>query len=395
MKATATTCACAWAIGTALWSSMGLAHAQSLPITPLQRATAQQVAQQGVPLSALSDRAPESYTVQPGDTLWRISGLFLRQPWLWPELWGMNLQAIRNPHLIYPGQVLYLERSGGYARLSTSSPGSSAGLETVKLSPRVRSESLADLALPTLQMHLIETFLSEPLVLSANTLHSAPRIIGSSEERVLWGQGDRVYARGSQNAPLLRTRGESPHYRVFRQATPLRDPVTREILGYEAQYLGQAVLELGETAPEPGSSTYIPATLEITRTKEEMLAGDRLWPEPERQFHNFVPHAPQQPVQAHVVSLYGSNALRYGAQHQVVAINKGQADGMAPGMVLSLISKGRTILDKTGPRRANVQLPDEENGMGMVFRSFDRVSYVLIMDVQRGVQVGDRLINPR
>lgn len=397
MKATATTCACAWAIGTALWSSMGLAHAQSLPVTQLQRATAQQVAQQGVPLSALSDKAPDSYTVQPGDTLWRISGLFLRQPWLWPELWGMNLQAIANPHLIYPGQVLYLERSGGYARLSTSTPGSNADLETIKLSPRVRSEGLSDLALPTLQMHLIEAFLSEPLVLSANTLHSAPRIIGSSEERVLWGQGDRVYARGSQDTPLLRTRGQSTHYRVFRQAKPLRDPITREILGYEAQYLGQAVLERGEAAPEAqsGNTTYIPATLEITRTKEEMLAGDRLWPEPERQFHNFVPHAPQQPLQAHVVSLYGSNALRYGTQHQVVSINKGLEDGMAPGMVLSLISKGRKIVDKTGTRRANVQLPDEENGMGMVFRSFDRVSYVLIMDIQRGVQVGDQLVNPR
>ena len=395
MKATATTCACAWAIGTALWSSMGFAYAQPQPVTATQRASAQQVAHQGVPVAALSDKAPESYTVQQGDTLWRISGLFLRQPWLWPELWGMNLQSIANPHLIYPGQVLYLERSSGYARLSTSRNGST---ETVKLSPRVRSESLADLALPTLQMHLIEAFFSEPLVLSADTLSSAPRIMGSSEERVLLGQGDRVYARGSEHASLLRAVGEPLHYRVLRQAVPLQDPITKEILGYEAQYLGKALLERGEAIVEGDdahAASYVPATMQITQAKEEIRAGDRLLPEPTRQFHSFVPHAPLEPLQAHVASIYGSNAVRYGTQHQVVAINKGVQDGMAPGMVLSLITRGHKMVDKTDPQRATVQLPDEDNGIGMVFRSFDRVSYVLIMDIQRGVQVGDLLVNPR
>ena len=145
MKGTATTCVLAMA--TALYSTVGVAQEQSFPVTAGQRATAQQVAQQGVPLSALNPSAPASYTVQRGDTLWRISGLFLRQPWRWPELWGMNLQSIANPHLIYPGQVLYLEKDGDYARLTTARNG---GSSTVKLSPRVRSESLSDLALPTL-----------------------------------------------------------------------------------------------------------------------------------------------------------------------------------------------------------------------------------------------------
>lgn len=394
MKGSATTCVLA--LGVALCSS-GFAYAQSLPVTPTQRATAQQVAQQGVPLSALSANAPDAYTVQAGDTLWRISGLFLQQPWRWPELWGMNLDAIANPHLIYPGQVLYLEKSGGYARLSTTRGG---GLETVKLSPSVRATSLSDLALPTLQMHLIEPFLVEPLVLDSDSIANAPRVIAHTDERVLMGQGDRVYVRGPADAPLEHQAGDTRSYRVFREATPLRDPLTQEVLGYEAQYLGHVELEQGEQLVEvadnsQSTATYVPGTVRITKTKEEIRAGDRLLPEPPRQFSNFVPHAPTSDIQAHIASLYGSTSVRYGTQHQVVAINKGQQDGVAPGMVLSLITKGRKIVDKTDPRRPTVQLPNEENGLGMVFRSFDRVSYVLIMDVQRAVQVGDRLQNPR
>ena len=204
MKGNATTCA--WAIGALLCGVVSTAHAQNYPITAGQRATAQQVAQQGVPLSALSATAPDSYTVQRGDTLWRISGLFLRQPWRWPELWGMNLQAIANPHLIYPGQVLYLEKSGGFARLRTARHG---GTPTVKLSPQVRSESLSDQALPTLQMHIIEAFLSEPLVVDNNTLVNAPRIIAGDDDRMLRAPGDRAYVRAPAAAPLLRQADDS------------------------------------------------------------------------------------------------------------------------------------------------------------------------------------------
>lgn len=393
MKGTATTCVLA--IGAVLYSAAPLAQAQSFPVTGQQRATAQQVAQQGVPLAALAPNAPDSYTVQRGDTLWRISGLFLRQPWRWPELWGMNLQSIANPHLIYPGQVLYLETSGGYARLSTSRNGATPD---VKLTPKVRSESLSDMALPTLQMHIIEAFLTEPLVVDDNTVANAPRIIAGSEERMMISQGDRAYARGPAGAPLLRETGVSRSYRVFREATPLRDPISRQILGYEAQYLGQIELERGETAERLAAdgqpANYRPATVHIQKTKEEIRPGDRLLPEPPRQFLNFVPHAPASDITAHVVSIYGSTAVRYGTQHQVVAINKGNQDGVAPGMVLSLMTKGQTMIDKTDPSRATVRLPDEENGLAMVFRTFDRVSYALIMDIQRGVEVGDSLTNP-
>ena len=393
MKGTATTCVLA--MGAALCGAIGSAQAQSFPVTESQRATAQQVAQQGVPLSALSANAPDSYTVKTGDTLWRISGIFLRQPWRWPELWGMNLQSIANPHLIYPGQVLYLEKNGGYARLSTSRNGATP---TVKLSPQVRTESLSDLALPTLQMHIIEAFLTEPLVIDTNTLANAPRIIAGDDERMMRSAGDRAYVRGPATAPLLYEANTPTKYRVFRQATPLRDPITREVLGYEAQYLGKAQLERGETPvaadQQNPSAAYLPATISITHLKEEVLPGDRLLPEPPRQYVNFAPHAPHTEVKAHVASIYGSTAVHYGTQHQIVAINKGAQDGMAPGMVLSLLTKGKVITDKTDPQRTKVQLPDEENGLAMVFRTFDRVSYALIMDIQRGVQVGDTLTNP-
>src|SRR4051812_45366938 len=147
-------------------ASMGgtAAFAQNYPVTPQQRATAQQTAQAGIPVSELAPNAPDEYTVKPGDTLWAISRLYLRSPWRWPELWGMNIGEISNPHRIYPGQVLYLDKTGGRARLSTRR-GSGGPEGTVKLSPRTRYESLSGMALPTLNPSLIEPFLSEPIII--------------------------------------------------------------------------------------------------------------------------------------------------------------------------------------------------------------------------------------
>jgi nucleoid-associated protein YgaU len=166
----------------------------NLPITQEQRATASQVAQAGVPLSELAPNAPDEYTVKRGDTLWGISGVFLTRPWRWPELWGMNLEQIHNPHLIYPGQQLVLDKSGGRAllRLQAVNGDDDRPLETVRLSPRVRIESLADTSLPTLKANLIEPFLSEPLIVDDGTLLKAPRIVGAPESRVLITRGDRA-----------------------------------------------------------------------------------------------------------------------------------------------------------------------------------------------------------
>jgi hypothetical protein len=373
------------------------ALAQGHPVTAGQRATAQQVAAQGVPLAELAPDAPDTYVVKSGDTLWGISGIYLKRPWRWPELWGMNLQAIRNPHLIYPGQTLHLEKNGDYARLRTSAQGV---LETVRVSPHTRSSSLSDSALPTLKPHLIEPFLVEPLVVDADTLRQAPRIVGTVDDRVLMSANDRIYARADAASPLRAEPGEPRQYRVFRDAVALKDPMTGDILGYEAQYLGKAVMVRGEGYEDSANgkggitSDYVPATLDITSIKEEIRAGDRLLPAPARTFTSYVPHAPQADIDARVVSIYGSSAVANAAQNHVITINRGAQDGVEVGHVLNLLTKGSRIRDTTGDQRSEITLPSESNGMAMVFRTFDRVSYALILDVRAPVRVGDRLVNP-
>ncbi|WP_445322814.1 LysM peptidoglycan-binding domain-containing protein [Ramlibacter sp. AN1015] len=379
------------------------ALAQNFPITSTQRATAQQVAEAGVPLSELAPDAPDSYTVKRGDTLWAISGLFLRSPWRWPELWGMNIQQVRNPHLIYPGQHLVLEKVDGRARLRLAQPSSATPLETVRLSPRARVEPLANLALPTLQPHLLEPFLAEPLVVDEGTLERAPRIVAAPDTRVLITKGDRAYARGLPQTPLVEGASRAADaYRVFRSATPLRDPVTRAILGYEAQYLGRAELVRGETqetvrtASGEVQTLPVPASLEIVSAREEMRIGDRLVPEPPRELVNYVPRAPEKPVEgAAVLSMYG-NAVGLAGQNQIVSINKGRADGLEAGHVLAILKEGRRIVDRPAEgERQTIKLPDERNGLLMVFRTFDKVSYALVLQSTEGVKVGDRLVQPR
>ncbi len=380
--------------------AIGQLHAQTFPITTGQRATAAQVAQSGVALSELSPNAPQSYTVKAGDTLWAISGLFLKSPWRWPELWGMNLSDIKNPHLIYPGQTLFLDTSDGRARLRMGTAGSDGSVPTVRLSPRTRSEQLAVGALPTLKSQFIEAFLAEPVIVDAQGLSAAPRIVAAQDSRVLLTRGDRAYARGTPGAELMDDAGKPQKaYRVFRSATPLKDPLTGELLGYEAQYVGKALLARSEAtqssldAEGKNRSDIIPATIDITDAKEEMRVGDRLLPEPPRQIQSYVPHAPQTQVDARIVSIYGS-AVANAAQNQVVAINRGTRDGMESGHVLAILKDGERLVDKTGAEPTQIKLPDERNGLLMVFRTFERVSYALVLDITSGVKVGDHLVNP-
>ena len=370
--------------------------------TASQRAAAQQAPEQGIPLAELTPNAPDQYVVKRGDTLWGIAGVYLRRPWGWPQLWGMNKESIANPHLIYPGQTLTLERHNGFARLRTSSATSAPGeLETVRLSPRTRSESVSDMALPTLKPHLIEPFLVEPLVVEAVTLEQAPRIIATVDDRVLMTTGDRAYARGEATDPLRAEPGEPRIYRIVRQAVPLKDPLTKEVLGYEALYVGKAELIRGEATEETANgkggivSEYVPATLDILSAKEEIRAGDRLLPEPARAFMNYTPHAPNIEVDARVVSIYGSGAMVNAAQNQVIAINLGEQDGIQTGDVLNLMTQGERIKDTTDSGRPMIKLPSESNGMAIVFRTFERVSYALILHVLTTVRVGDRLVNPQ
>ncbi len=396
----------------------------NLPISPAQKATADKVSQAGVPLSELVPNAPDTYVVKSRDTLWGISTMYLRSPWRWPELWGMNLQEIHNPHLIFPGQTLYLDKRDGRARLTGTPPAAvpategetpvssneaaavslgrdpQTGLETVRLSPRVRYSD-AKVALTTLRTRDIEAFLAEPLIIEAGEFDLAPRLVAAAENHVIIGRGDRVYARGPAGYPMLDDQDKYKQYRIYRNAKPLQDPGTGELLGYEAEFLGKAVLARGESEVEqevPGGRSQfvpVPATVDITLAKGEILVGDRLAPESQREYLNFAPRAPQTDIEARVVSIYGSSSVASAGQNYVVAISRGRQDGLESGHVLALVKDGRTLADRTDEKRAQIKLPNERNGLLMVFRVFDRLSYGLVLDVTDTVRVGDRLITPR
>ena len=406
LSATTTLLASALFVALPLTAALA-ATAHSLTVSPGQQKTATQVANDGVALSELAPNAPDNYTVKRGDTLWAISKLFLKSPWRWPELWGMNMADIKNPHLIYPGQTLYLDKSTGRARLSSRRGGSGSGaesLETVKLSPRTRSSNLPDASIPTLQNNLIEPFLTEPIIVEEATLQAAPRFVATQEGRVLLSEGDRAYARSADGAGLSIDAGKPRDFRVFRDATALKDPGTGEILGYEAQYVGRAKLIRGESvtavrgaevkAGEVAAIEIIPATLDIVRSKEEIRTGDRLLPEPPLELLTYAPRAPATEVEARIVSVYGS-AVANVAQNQVVVINRGTKDGMERGHVLAIQTNGQRVVDKTGTGFQDIKLPDERNGLLMVFRPFERVSYALVLNATQAVRVGDWLINPR
>jgi LysM domain len=358
------------------------AAATSRAVLPQWRDTAQRVAQAGVPLDALAPNAPDSHTVKPGDTLWGISTLFLKSAWRWPELWGMNLDSIRNPHLIYPGQVLVLERSEGRARLRVA--GADGG--TVRLSPRVRAESLDNGPIASIPLHLIGPFLNEAVVFNTNELDSAPRIVATQEGRVMVSRGETAYARGDLSG--------SRQWRVFRELKPLRDPVTQEVLGHEGRYVGTAEVTSLERAPsEASGNRVVPASLRMASVRLEAGVGDRLAPTGESNLESFVPRAPGKDLEGHIIAIYG-DGVRAG-QNQVVSLNKGARDGLERGHVLALWRAGRTAVDTTQPKvRQAMQLPDERHGQLFVFRVFDRVSYALVLTVQDPVQSGDRFTQP-
>ncbi|MEO6746814.1 MAG: LysM domain-containing protein [Caldimonas sp.] len=362
----------------------GTSAAATYPITAEQRSTAQRTAQTGVALSELLPNAPDSYTIKPHDTLWGISGLYLKSPWRWPELWGMNLEQIRNPHLIYPGQVLFLDKTNGRARLRMGQPG--ADSTVLRLSPRVRSTVPATDGIASIPFHLIEPFLNEAVIFETNQLASAPRIVAAQEGSVLLSRGSTAYVRGDL--------GSDREFRIFREPRPLKDPTTAEILGYEASYVGAAeYVREGETrAGADGKTEVIPATFVLTSIRQEAGIGDRLNPVPAREYSNYAPHAPQAPLSGQIVSIYGE-ALTAG-QNQIVALNRGARDGMERGHVLALWRDGVRAIDKTDSARTLMKLPDERHGMLFVFRVFDRMSYALILSVKDPVKAGDRFTQP-
>jgi LysM domain len=357
----------------------------SFPVSAEQRGKAQQVAQAGVPLSELAPNAPDSHTVQRGDTLWDISKLFLKGPWRWPELWGMNLEQIRNPHLIFPGQVLVLVKADGRATLRLAQQ-AGAPTNTIKLSPRVRSDLLDNGAIASIPLHLIGPFLNEAVVFDTNELDRAPRIVATQEGRVMVSRGETAYVRGDL--------GGARDFRLFREPRAMLDPETREVLGYEARFVGTAEnTQPGvERVGANGKPEVVPATFIVNSTRLEAGVGDRLSPTPQRDLTAYAPHAPDKPLGGSIISVYGDGLI--AGQNQIVALNRGKREGMERGHVLALLRAGQRTVDRTDGSKTPLQLPDQRHGLLFVFSVFERVSYALVLSVKEPVSSGDRFTQP-
>ena len=319
----------------------------------------------------LVDNPPDRHVVVKGDTLWDISGKFLKQPWRWPEIWQMNRDQIKNPHLIYPGDVVLLDMSSGSPRLRL---GKKVGAGTGKLQPTVYSKPVQQVV-PSIPPSAIEPFISQPLVIEDSELNTGVKIVAMQEDRMLVGTGDSFYASGIPDAAVEK-------WHVFRKGKPLKDPATGKILAYEAFFLGNARLV------KPGE----PALLRVSLAKEEIARGDRLIPAPEPEIISYVPHRPEQDVSARVLGIYGG--LREGGANSVVALNVGKNDGMEIGHVVALYRKRVSLdVDDSG-RRTETPVPDERYGLAFVFRVFNGISYALVVESSKAVIVGDTARNP-
>jgi hypothetical protein len=346
----------------------------------------------------LQDNAPDRYVVVPGDTLWSIAGKFLKDAWRWPELWKLNQDEIRNPHLIYPGDVIVLDRFGAQPELRMGGAGMG---DTVRLSPRVRSEDAGMQAVPSIPPRVIEPFLSRPLVIEPDGLDRAPRIIAAQADRVYLGSGDVAYVRGIKDAKL------DSLWQIYRPGAPLVDPDSNKTLGYEAVFLGDSrVIKTGD-----------PATVLIFSAQQEIGAGDRLIAAGPITLNNYAPHAPAASITGRIISTPGG--LRETGTQNVVTLNKGRSDGLEPGHVLALSRLGRTVseniprknvrdtkdvpwyrltmremFNQVASDKETTKLPDERYGLVFVFRTFDQVSYALVMSASRPVLIDDVVTTP-
>ncbi len=319
----------------------------------------------------LKDDHPEQYTVVKGDTLWDISGRFLREPWKWPELWHANPQ-IENPHLIYPGDNLSLVYIDGQPRL-TLNRGTSRG--TIKLSPTVRTTAMAE-AIPTIPLEAINSFLlSNRIIDSAEQFEAAPYIVAGNAERVISGSGDRIYGRGAFEDGM-------PVYGIFRQGKTYFDPETQEFLGINADDVGTAeILDMeGDIA-----------TMMLTRVTQEARIGDRLFPSEERAVNStFMPSESEGEIKGVILDV--PRGVTQIGQFDVVTLNKGARDGIKDGNVLAVYKTGETVRDRvTGE---NVKIPDERAGLLMVFRTYEKLSYGLVLQATRSLAVQDKVRNP-
>jgi len=345
-------------------------------------------------LTVKSD-APDRYVVKKGDTLWSVATKFLSDPWRWPEIWRMNQEQISNPHQLFPGDVLVLDRTAvppQLRQITAAGPGAApgaagavgggaVGAETVKLSPHVYTEPLAAEAIPPIPPKAIEPFLTQPLIIEEGGLDNAPRIVATEENRVNVGEGGIAYVSGLGTST-------TQVWQVYRAGHPLVDPQTNNTLGFEAVFLGTArVTRSGD-----------PATVQIVSAKKEISAGDRLIAAPPPTVPMYVPHAPTVAVNGRIIALYDQLATSEGGRDSIVSINRGKRDGLELGHVLA-VYRNVVIYDqknylKSREASPTVPLPPERYGLVFVFRTFESVSYALVMESSRPIQPGDILQNP-
>jgi hypothetical protein len=352
-------------LGCALWLAAALS--QAAPSGP-------------TPPVTLSPDAPDTYTVVKGDTLWDISARFLKSPWQWPQIWQLNREQIANPHLIYPGDIVYLDRSGAQPRLrlgrvvGTGNSGAPSGTEpTVRLQPRVRPGELRGESVPTLNLTAVQHFLNRPLIVEAEGLRDHPRIVATQDGRLYLGRGDLAYVRGVPDASVS-------DWHVYRPARPLLDPVTRQPIAWETLFVGSAqMIRDGD-----------PSTFRILANNEEIGEGDRLMPATSAALPALVPRPPEQLIEGRIVSVYrGIDAV---GKHSVVALSVGAQQGLEIGHVLAVQTTGRTITDRE--LRQPVKLPNESIGQVVIFRLFDRIAYGLVVAATEPISVGATVVNP-
>ncbi len=338
----------------------------------------------------IAENAPDRYVVVKGDTLWGISAKFLKDPWRWPDVWGLNKEEIKNPHWIYPGDVVVLDFTGRTPHLRRDGKGNPSGgtdggdgsdaewrLVETKLNPTIRRQSLGAGAISSIPLAAIQPFLGKPLIVGEQELAMAPTLVASQESRVILSAGDTAFARGV-------VWEENNGWSVFRPGRTLTDPDTKEVLGREAVYLGDAqVTEFGEVS-----------TLILTRSKQEIAPGDRLAKVAATQSLSYVPHAPSAKITGRIIAGPDDSFSEISSK-QIVIINRGQREGMEVGHVLALYRDRPAVKPANAvDRDEKIKLPAERYGMVFVFRVFEKVSYGLVMSSTRPVNVLDVVQNP-
>ncbi len=329
------------------------------------------------PLSALGDEirlvddAPAIYLVKEGDTLLGIANLFLRDPWMWPEIRDVNPQ-LENPHLIFPGDQLYLVYVDGQPRLRVRRGQQS---RTVKLTPQMRVAPL-DSAIPVISLQDIGAWLTRNRVVEPAVLDTAPYVLAGDKSRLLSSAGDRLYARGQ--FPEQET-----GFGIYRNGDVYVDPVTLEVLGYEARDIGSARLV------EHHDQEI--ALLEVTRITEEIRNGDRLLPNESRRIAaSFQPHASDEELDGLMIAV-DSGVSQIGTL-AIVVINKGARENVSTGQVMAIYQTGAVVRDEI--RKENIQVPDSRAGLLMVFRVFEKMSYGIVLKSSRPLAIMDRVGNP-